>query len=183
MGDFPTSNTVVYPLKWIKCVLKWYWPGAVQSPDTPVGCVFGGSCVLPCRFQPNGDTTLHWVKVNGKEVKVHRYSRDQDKDQDPLYEERTSLFHDQISGGNASLSLARVNLQDQGRYLCYTSTSQNDWMTSVTLTVRVLPRVRCYSLVTPRGSMTSPGPSTTTRPSSEDKQDKRRWWKQSGSSM
>ena len=98
--------------------------------------MFGGSCVLPCRFQPNGDTTLHWVKVNGKEVKVHRYSRDQDKDQDPLYEERTSLFHDQISGGNASLSLARVNLQDQGRYLCYTSTSQNDWMTSVTLTVR-----------------------------------------------
>ncbi|CAL8319543.1 unnamed protein product [Boreogadus saida] len=90
--------------------------GAVQSPDTQVGCVFGGSCVLPCRFQPNGDTILHWVKMNGKDVQVHRYSRDQDKDQDPLYEERTSLFHDQISGGNASLSLARVNLQDQGMY-------------------------------------------------------------------
>ena len=100
--------------------------------------MFGGSCVLPCRFQPNGDTILHWVKVNGKEVQVHSYYDDQDQlgYQDPLYEERTSLFHDQISGGNASLSLARVNLQDQGRYLCYTSTSQNDWMTSVTLTVR-----------------------------------------------
>ena len=100
--------------------------------------MFGGSCVLPCRFHPNSDTILHWNKVNGKKVQVHSYYDDQDQlgYQDPLYKGRTSLFHDQISGGNASLGLARVNLQDQGRYLCYTSTSQNDWMTSVTLTVR-----------------------------------------------
>ncbi|CAL8400178.1 unnamed protein product [Gadus morhua 'NCC'] len=105
--------------------------------DTQVGCVFGGSCVLPCRFQPNSDTILHWVKKNGKDVQVHSYYDDKDQlgYQDPLYKGRTSLFNDQISGGNASLRLARVNLQDQGRYLCYASTSQNSQEAFVTLTV------------------------------------------------
>uniref|UniRef100_A0A8C5F975 Ig-like domain-containing protein n=1 Tax=Gadus morhua TaxID=8049 RepID=A0A8C5F975_GADMO len=106
--------------------------------DTPVGCVFGGSCVLPCHFQPNSDTILHWVKKDGEIIQVHSYYDDQDQlgHQDPLYKGRTSLFHDQISGGNASLGLTRVNLQDQGRYLCYASTSQYNQETFVTLTVR-----------------------------------------------
>ncbi|XP_059901363.1 V-set domain-containing T-cell activation inhibitor 1-like [Gadus macrocephalus] len=110
----------------------------VVQGDTPVGCVFGGSCVLPCRFQPNSDTILHWIKRNGKNVQVHSYYEDQDQlgHQDPLYKGRTSLFHDQISGGNASLGVARVNLQDQGRYLCYANTSQNNQETFDTLTVR-----------------------------------------------
>ncbi|CAL8399479.1 unnamed protein product [Gadus morhua 'NCC'] len=51
---------------------------------------------------------------------------------------KTSLFNDQISGGNTSLRLARVNLQDQGRYLCYASTSQYNQETFVTLTVRAV---------------------------------------------
>ena len=99
--------------------------------------MFGGSCVLPCRFQPNSDTILHWVKKNGKNIQVHSYYDDQDQlgHQDPLYKGRTSLFHDQISGGNASLGLARVNLQDQGRYQCYASTTHFNQETFVTLTV------------------------------------------------
>ncbi|XP_030205678.1 CD276 antigen [Gadus morhua] len=109
----------------------------VVQGDTPVGCVFGGSCVLPCRFKPNSDTLLHWNKMNGKNIQVHSYYDDQDQlgYQDPLYKGRTALFHDQISGGNASLGLARVNLQDQGKYLCYVSTSKNNQETFVTLTV------------------------------------------------
>ncbi|CAL8400181.1 unnamed protein product, partial [Gadus morhua 'NCC'] len=106
--------------------------------DTPVGCVFGGSCELPCRFQPNSDTILHWNKINGKNVQVHSYYDDQDQlgYQDPLYKGRTSLFHDQISGGNASLRLSRVNLTDQGRYLCYASTLKNNKESFVILTAR-----------------------------------------------
>ncbi|CAL8319434.1 unnamed protein product [Boreogadus saida] len=106
--------------------------------DTQVGCVFGGSCELPCHFQPNSDTILHWVKKDGENVQVYSYYDDQDQlgHQDPLYKGRTSLFHDQISGGNASLGLASVNLQDQGRYLCYASTLEYNQETFVTLTVR-----------------------------------------------
>uniref|UniRef100_A0A8C5C1E0 Immunoglobulin V-set domain-containing protein n=1 Tax=Gadus morhua TaxID=8049 RepID=A0A8C5C1E0_GADMO len=68
---------------------------------------------------------------------VHSYYDDQDQlgHQDPLYKGRTSLFNDQISGGNASLRLARVNLQDQGRYQCYASTSP-DLEIYLNLTVR-----------------------------------------------
>uniref|UniRef100_A0A8C5F5I3 Ig-like domain-containing protein n=1 Tax=Gadus morhua TaxID=8049 RepID=A0A8C5F5I3_GADMO len=119
-----------------RCVL--FLPDAVQSPDTQVGCVFGGSCVLPCHFQPNSDTILHWVRMKGNNDQVHSYYDELDQlgHQDPLYKGRTSLFHDQISGGNASLRLARVNLQDQGRYLCYASTSEYNQETFVTLIVR-----------------------------------------------
>ena len=97
--------------------------------------MFGGSCVLPCRFQPNSDTILHWNKINGKKLQVHSYTGHQDQliHQDPLYKGRTSLFKDQISGGNASLRLARVNLQDQGRYLCYASTSPDEIYLNLTV--------------------------------------------------
>ena len=72
------------------------------------------------------------------DVDVHSYyvGQDQLRPQDPLYKGRTSLFYDQISEGNASLRLARVNLKDQGKYQCYASTSQNQQETFVILTVR-----------------------------------------------
>ena len=100
--------------------------------------MFGGICVLPCRFQTNSDKIIHWIKISGGTLQVHSYYDDEDQlgHQDPLYKGRTSLFNDQISGGNASLRLDRVNLQDQGRYLCYASTSQYNQETFVILTVR-----------------------------------------------
>ncbi|KAK2886742.1 hypothetical protein Q8A73_020688 [Channa argus] len=42
--------------------------------------------------------------------------------QDQNFRNRTSLFKEQISRGNASLQLTRVRVQDQGRYKCYTLT-------------------------------------------------------------
>ena len=99
--------------------------------------MFGGSCVLPCSFQPDRYTAVIWNKVNGNDVQVHSYYEDQQQlgHQDPLYKGRTSLFYDLISGGNASLHLTRVTLQDQGRYLCYTGTAGYNQETFVTLTV------------------------------------------------
>lgn len=62
--------------------------------------------------------------MNGKEITIHSYyhGRDQLAYQDQRFKARTSLFLDQISKGDAALQLSRVELQDQGRYKCYTST-------------------------------------------------------------
>jgi len=77
----------------------------------------------------------HWYKENGNTFPVHTYyyNEDQLEKQDSLYKGRTALFLDQISGGNASLSLARVNFQDEGPYMCYARSNED---TFVRLTVR-----------------------------------------------
>uniref|UniRef100_A0A4W6CF19 Ig-like domain-containing protein n=1 Tax=Lates calcarifer TaxID=8187 RepID=A0A4W6CF19_LATCA len=77
---------------------------------TEVSCVFMESCILPCSFQ--------------RHLPVHSYYRNKDQFglQDQFFRNRTSLFKDQISRGNASLQLTGVEVQDQGRYRCYTST-------------------------------------------------------------
>lgn len=53
------------------------------------------------------------------------YNRDQLKKQIPEFQNRTSLFHDEIPRGNASLLLMRVKVEDEGPYLCYTGTASN----------------------------------------------------------
>uniref|UniRef100_A0A4W6G2M8 Immunoglobulin V-set domain-containing protein n=1 Tax=Lates calcarifer TaxID=8187 RepID=A0A4W6G2M8_LATCA len=62
--------------------------------------------------------------VTAGHLPVHSYYRNKDQFglQDQFFRNRTSLFKDQISRGNASLQLTGVEVQDQGRYRCYTST-------------------------------------------------------------
>uniref|UniRef100_A0A3Q1FNH9 Immunoglobulin V-set domain-containing protein n=1 Tax=Acanthochromis polyacanthus TaxID=80966 RepID=A0A3Q1FNH9_9TELE len=59
---------------------------------------------------------------------VHKYYQDQDQleDQHQSFRNRTSLFKDQISRGNASLQLTEVKVQDEGRYKCFTNETQNN---------------------------------------------------------
>uniref|UniRef100_A0A4W6G373 Ig-like domain-containing protein n=1 Tax=Lates calcarifer TaxID=8187 RepID=A0A4W6G373_LATCA len=54
------------------------------------------------------------------------YNKDQLGLQDQFFRGRTSLFKDQISRGNASLQLTGVEVQDQGRYRCHTSTMRGN---------------------------------------------------------
>lgn len=58
------------------------------------------------------------------DVTVHSYyyGKDQLKLQDQRFHNRTSLFKNWISTGNASLQLTKVEVKDQGKYKCYTST-------------------------------------------------------------
>lgn len=68
---------------------------------------------------------------------VHSFydNGDQLKQQIPEFRDRTSLFHDEISRGNASLLLMRVKVEDKGPYLCYTSTASNSLPKTIELTV------------------------------------------------
>ncbi|XP_078137107.1 V-set domain-containing T-cell activation inhibitor 1-like [Sander vitreus] len=92
--------------------------------DAEVSCVFMECCTLPCSFQVDTEVIIHWIQRTTGDTRVHSYYNNQDHLalQDQRFKNRTSLFQDQISGGNASLQLSGVRIQDQGRYQCTTST-------------------------------------------------------------
>ncbi|KAI3354911.1 hypothetical protein L3Q82_004709 [Scortum barcoo] len=93
-----------------------------KTRDADVFCVFGKSCILPCSFQGGTDVVLHWITEMRNSI-IHSYysNRDQLAQQEQRFRGRTSLFKEQISRGNASLQLTEVEVQDQGRYKCFTS--------------------------------------------------------------
>uniref|UniRef100_A0A665X5T1 Ig-like domain-containing protein n=1 Tax=Echeneis naucrates TaxID=173247 RepID=A0A665X5T1_ECHNA len=110
-----------------RCLAVCLLIGNFLSPavgNTEVSCVFMESCILPCSFQGGTDVVIHWIHVTAGDVQIHSYyyNTDQLAHQDQHFKGRTSMFKDQISRGNASLQLAEVKIQDQGRYKCYTST-------------------------------------------------------------
>ncbi|TDG97567.1 hypothetical protein EPR50_G00227180 [Perca flavescens] len=92
--------------------------------DAEVSCVFMEGCILPCSFQVDTEVIIHWIQRTTGDARVHSFYNNQDHLalQDQSFKNRTSLFQDQISGGNASLQLSGVKIQDQGRYQCTTST-------------------------------------------------------------
>uniref|UniRef100_A0A8P4KBF6 Ig-like domain-containing protein n=1 Tax=Dicentrarchus labrax TaxID=13489 RepID=A0A8P4KBF6_DICLA len=110
----------------IKCVVfvvvLTFLP-SLASEDVEVSCVFMESCILPCSFQGGSDTVIHWIQETAGNTLVHSYYHNQDQlaKQGQRFKKRTSLFKDQISRGNATLQLTGVEVEDQGRYKCYTS--------------------------------------------------------------
>ncbi|XP_023284265.1 V-set domain-containing T-cell activation inhibitor 1-like [Seriola lalandi dorsalis] len=105
--------------------------------DSEVSCVSMESCILPCSFQNDTDVVIHWIQVSAGNSPVHSfyYNKDQLPHQDQRFRNRTSLFTDQISGGNASLQLTGLQVQDQGRYKCYTSTTKGNMESFINLKV------------------------------------------------
>ncbi|XP_026036145.1 V-set domain containing T-cell activation inhibitor 1-like isoform X1 [Astatotilapia calliptera] len=116
-------------------LLLWIFLTIVDG-DTEVSCVFMERCVLPCSFKIGNEIVIHWFKTP-RDLHVHSfyYSRDQLGNQDQYYRNRTSLFKDQISSGNASLQLTSVEVQDEGRYKCHTSTITGNQESFVNLKV------------------------------------------------
>uniref|UniRef100_A0A4W6G3K6 Ig-like domain-containing protein n=1 Tax=Lates calcarifer TaxID=8187 RepID=A0A4W6G3K6_LATCA len=96
--------------------------------STEVSCVFMESCILPCSFQSGADPIIHWIQVTAGNLYVHSFYNNQDqlRLQNQHFRNRTSLFKDQISRGNASLQLTGVEVQDQGGYRCYTRTMRGN---------------------------------------------------------
>ncbi|KAL2080095.1 hypothetical protein ACEWY4_023888 [Coilia grayii] len=90
--------------------------------------VHGSPAILGCTFTPPPslqDVVITWQRTEDRRV-VHSfyYETDQLGRQSPAYKGRTSLFHEELQSGNASLKLAQAGLRDTGGYLCSVSTSQ-----------------------------------------------------------
>ncbi|KAL7876825.1 hypothetical protein SRHO_G00034680 [Serrasalmus rhombeus] len=101
--------------------------------------VYGKSVVLFCSFPTGGSwdvssSVITWQ--HGLEV-VHSFyhSQDQLDQQHPRYANRTSLYHQEMVKGNASLRLDRVSLEDHGIYTCSVSTQMGRQRKSFRLTV------------------------------------------------
>uniref|UniRef100_A0A3B4YTT7 Ig-like domain-containing protein n=1 Tax=Seriola lalandi dorsalis TaxID=1841481 RepID=A0A3B4YTT7_SERLL len=117
-----------------------------------VSCVFRESCILPCSFQGGTDVVIHWTQVTAGDLHVHSFYHNQDQlaYQVQRFRDRTSLFKDQISRGNASLQLTGVKVQDQGRYKCHTSVIRGNKDSLINLKVdvdlqQVENRITCSS--------------------------------------
>uniref|UniRef100_A0A3Q2X507 Ig-like domain-containing protein n=1 Tax=Haplochromis burtoni TaxID=8153 RepID=A0A3Q2X507_HAPBU len=91
--------------------------------DTEVSCIFMERCMLPCSYG-GSDVVIHWIQVSAGDLIVHSFyhNKDQLEHQNQRFRGRTSLSSDQISTGNASLQLTKVEVRDEGKYRCYTST-------------------------------------------------------------
>ncbi|XP_078137919.1 butyrophilin-like protein 2 [Centroberyx gerrardi] len=87
----------------------------------PIDAVVGDDVILPCHVEPQSDVTkltVDW-KVNGSLVHVYRHRGDRPDMQDKRFENRTSLFHEEMTKGNISLKLSSVQLSDTGHYKCF----------------------------------------------------------------
>uniref|UniRef100_A0A3P9CWT7 Ig-like domain-containing protein n=1 Tax=Maylandia zebra TaxID=106582 RepID=A0A3P9CWT7_9CICH len=110
------------------------WTLAME--DTEESCNFMERCILPCSSQIGKEIVIHWFKTP-RDLRVHSYyhSKNQFGHQDQCFRNRTSVFKDQISSGNSSLQLTSVEVQDEGRYKCHTSTIMGNQESFVNLKV------------------------------------------------
>uniref|UniRef100_A0A3P8S9F1 HERV-H LTR-associating 2b, tandem duplicate 2 n=1 Tax=Amphiprion percula TaxID=161767 RepID=A0A3P8S9F1_AMPPE len=117
-------------------LVMFLWILTVSRGDTEVSCVFMERCILPCSFQVADQINIRWHSIT-RDFNVHSfyYNQDQLRSQHQIYRDRTSLFNDQISTGNASLQLTGVTVQDEGIYQCYISTVNAPQISLTNLTV------------------------------------------------
>ncbi|KAK6324986.1 hypothetical protein J4Q44_G00043280 [Coregonus suidteri] len=108
-------------------------------PDGPISTLSGSSVSLLCHVSP-------LFNVEPLEVRWYRYSdfhtpallykdhKIQEAPLDPRYKGRVSLTGG-LEGGNVSLRLERVTLEDRGEYVC--SVSSEQWYEKATVSLTV----------------------------------------------
>lgn len=124
----------------------------------------GESVMLRCTFPPDGgqSSNILWEKVGDPGV-VYRYENGKVY-QNPQLKNRTSLFLDGLSVGNASLTIRNVEMKDAGVYKCTVSNSMRTAEGNLSLTVLVFSdlviskisqtTLRCSASWYPRPSVT-----------------------------
>ncbi|XP_076153742.1 myelin-oligodendrocyte glycoprotein-like [Alosa pseudoharengus] len=113
----------------------------VVGPDGPLTAAAGEDLVLPCSLKPSmnaEDMTVEWLRLNdqGQSSVVHLYKdhTDINTKQMPSYRDRTSLFKEELSKGNASLHLKQLRVADTGHFKCLILSKDYDDI-SIQLTV------------------------------------------------
>ena len=97
----------------------------LQCSNTTIEGKAGGRVILPCSKKDKKDISheeVQWTfkdPTTGKDKDVHAYFQGKDylEEQSADFKDRTSLFIDQLSSGNCSLSLL-VNTSHSGTYNC-----------------------------------------------------------------
>ncbi|KAL1787673.1 HERV-H LTR-associating 2 isoform X1 [Sigmodon hispidus] len=90
--------------------------------------------ILPCPFTSGSQVVIHW---RNQKNYIHSYYNGMDhlEEQDLKYANRTSLFHGEIYNGNASLTIKKLSLLDEGIYTCYVGTTRGQTKNKVVLKV------------------------------------------------
>ncbi|XP_036420384.1 CD276 antigen-like [Colossoma macropomum] len=120
---FPAS---LYCLLLLLSGVSSYTEFEVSVPSGGQVGVYGQPVVLSCSFPTGGSWDVSSSEITWQRglVNIHSFyhSRDQLDQQHHHYANRTSLYHQEIARGNASLRLDRVTLEDDGIYTCSVST-------------------------------------------------------------
>ncbi|XP_078285942.1 CD276 antigen-like [Rhinoraja longicauda] len=97
----------------------------IRVPVDPVIARYGKDITLNCSFTAEGnfslgDLSVIWQLTETKTM-VHSYSWqwDMQSDQAESFVNRTTLFPDQLSKGNASLLLRKAKIEDEGSFTCF----------------------------------------------------------------
>lgn len=93
------------------------------------------SCVFPVGGSWDTDSSVITWQRNLEVVHSFFHGRDQPQYQSRRYANRTSLFHQEMKKGNASLRLDRTTLEDTGEYTCSVSTMMGSQRKSFPLKV------------------------------------------------
>ncbi|XP_042368692.1 butyrophilin subfamily 1 member A1-like [Plectropomus leopardus] len=90
----------------------------------PIVAKVGGDITLPCHVKPATDVFDEMMEWSRSELKprfvhVRRSGEDLLANQNPSYQGRTSVSVDRLKQGDASLTLSKVKLSDEGKYRCF----------------------------------------------------------------
>uniref|UniRef100_F6RHH8 Ig-like domain-containing protein n=1 Tax=Ornithorhynchus anatinus TaxID=9258 RepID=F6RHH8_ORNAN len=99
-----------------------FWQFSVVGPHRPILAKWGEDAELPCQLYPKTNAEhmeIRWYRSNDSRL-VHLYpeGKDQESEQMPEFQGRTTLIRDAIAEGRVALRIHRVRVSDQGSYTC-----------------------------------------------------------------